>query len=83
MGSAICGRWIQKPTRPYGGLETLESIKQAKDSGTTSLFLSYNSITDLTPLAGLVNLERLDLISSNITDLTPLAGLINLEGACT
>ena len=70
--------WIQNP-EPYGGLETLEAIKQAKDSGTTSLFLSYNSITDLTPLAGLVNLEVLDLISSNITDLTPLAGLINLE----
>ena len=46
---------------------------------------AFNEITDLSPLAGLTQLERLRFIESNsrsffssITDLTPLAGLTNL-----
>lgn len=36
-------------------------------------------ISDLTPLAGLTNLERLNLRGNRIADLTPLAGLTNLR----
>nr|WP_252192464.1 leucine-rich repeat domain-containing protein [Pseudoflavonifractor sp. MCC625] len=44
-----------------------------------SLDLSENSITDLSPLAGLENLTYLELDRNNITDLAPLSGLTGLE----
>ena len=69
--------WVQNP-EPYGGLSVLQQIKQAKDNGATYLYLDQNNITDLTPLAGLTNLEELRLNGNNISDLTPLAGLTNL-----
>lgn len=37
-----------------------------------------NSITDLSPLAGLTTLKHLGLNNNNISDLTPLSGLTNL-----
>ena len=64
---------------PYGGLEALAKIKEAKESGSTELDLSKSKITDITPLAGLTDLKRLDLSDSPITDITPLAELTNLE----
>jgi Leucine-rich repeat (LRR) protein len=70
--------WVKKPD-PYGGLDVLWRIKEAKDSGATSLDLTRNNITDLTPLAGLTNLVALELNINNITDLTPLAGMANLS----
>ncbi|MDE7397943.1 MAG: leucine-rich repeat domain-containing protein [Oscillospiraceae bacterium] len=43
------------------------------------LYLSSNSIDDITPLSGLTNLTNLNLgHSDRISDLTPLEGLINL-----
>jgi len=69
--------WIQNP-EPYGGLDVLQKIKDAKESGATYLDLQNNNISDITPLAGLTNLERLDLRVNNISELTPLAGLTNL-----
>jgi hypothetical protein len=71
-------KWIQNP-EPYGGLEVLQQIKEAKDSSITVLGLDNNNITDLTPLAGLTNLTYLYLNDNNISDLSPLAGLTNLE----
>ena len=38
-----------------------------------------NQVSDLSPIAGLVNLKALDLFGNNVSDLSPLAGLINLE----
>ena len=38
-----------------------------------------NQVSDLSPIAGLVNLKVLDLFGNNVSDLSPLAGLINLE----
>ena len=44
------------------------------------VFLDHGGkITDVTPLAGLKNLERLDLCQSPVSDLTPLAGMKNLQ----
>lgn len=70
--------WIQNP-EPYGGLEVLQQIKEAKDSGANELNLGINNISDLTPLAGLTNLRELGLGVNNISDITPLEGLTNLE----
>ena len=38
-----------------------------------------NNVTHLAPLARLVALRRLSLVSSGVSDLTPLAGLTALE----
>ena len=38
-----------------------------------------NAISDLSPLAGLTKLERIDFCGGNISDLTPLAGLTGLK----
>ncbi len=38
-----------------------------------------NQVSDLSPIAELVNLKVLDLFGNNVSDLSPLAGLINLE----
>jgi hypothetical protein len=48
---------------------------------TTQLDLSFNQISDLTPLAELTHLEGLSLFLSNnqISDLTPLAEMTNLR----
>ena len=43
-----------------------------------TLGLAHNSISDLSVLAGLTNLERLGLRRNRISDLSPLAGLTNL-----
>ena len=42
------------------------------------LRLSYNNITDISPLVGLSNLTRLELVVCDVTDISPLAGLSNL-----
>jgi hypothetical protein len=44
------------------------------------LWIRWNYITDLSPLAGLANLQMLDAHGNqNITDLSPLSGLTSLE----
>ena len=40
--------------------------------------VNSNSISDISPLAGLTNLERLDLEKNSISDISVLAGLTNL-----
>ncbi len=42
-------------------------------------YLGRNQITDVSPLAGLTNLQTLGLWGNQITDVSPLAGLTNLE----
>ena len=39
-----------------------------------------NQVSDLSPIAGLINLERLYLARNPISDLSPLRGLTNLRG---
>ncbi|MGX9965813.1 leucine-rich repeat domain-containing protein [Roseomonas sp. F4] len=50
-----------------------------------SLQLRATSISDLSPLSGLISLERLDISDTGVTDLAPLVGLsslrmLNLDG---
>ena len=69
--------WIQNP-EPYGGVDVLQQIKDAKDSGATSISFYDNNISDLSPLVWLTSLLSLSLEQNNISDLTPLGGLTNL-----
>ena len=74
--------WIKDP-EPYGGLEVLQKIKEAKDSGATHLNLTWdgdgNKITDISPLAELTTLVNLHIVGHNVSELKPLAGLTNLK----
>ena len=70
--------WIQMP-QPYGGVEVLAIIREARDLNSTELSLWNSNITNLAPLAGLDNLEQLGLSYNQITDLSPLAGMTNLR----
>ncbi len=45
----------------------------------TTLDFSVEPLTDLDPLAGLIALQRLDLMGTRINDLAPLAGLTALQ----
>ncbi len=40
-----------------------------------SLDVQYTAVSDLKPLAGMISLQRLNIVGSQVTDLTPLAGL--------
>ena len=74
-------KWEANP-EPYGGLEVLAKIRQAKESNSTSLDLLGDDlnkkIIDLSPLAGLTKLEGLYLDSNRITDISPLSRLTKL-----
>jgi len=70
--------WVKKP-EPYGGIETLELIKGAKDYDKTELTLWNTKIKDLTPLSGLTSLEKLILSGNYISDISPLSDLTNLK----
>ena len=59
--------WEANP-EPYGGLEVLTKIRKAKESNATRLDLDADQITDLSPLAGLTNLRRLDFHGYQISD---------------
>lgn len=62
--------------------ETLERIWQNKQSQAEYLSLgglSGEEISNLSPLKGLVNLEKLSIRNTNVSDLSPLKGLINLQ----
>jgi hypothetical protein len=48
-------------------------------AGMSHLFLFVESVTDLSPLAGLTGLTELGLHSTGVTDLAPLAGLTRLR----
>jgi len=45
----------------------------------TSLFASFNTISDLTPLGSLPNLKRLDLRGNRVADVAPISQLTELE----
>ena len=80
----LFNEWIQDPV-PYGGMETLEEIKKAKDQNSTTLSI-YKHMTDLTPLAGLEDLRSLwfsyydeNLEGIESVDYSPLSNLTKLE----
>ena len=70
--------WEANP-EPYGGVEVLAKIKEAKESNATRLGFYKNQISDISPLAGLTNLEDLKLSEKQISDISPLSGLKNLK----
>ena len=43
------------------------------------LYIAFEKVSDISPLAGLTGLTRLDLEDNDISDISPLAGLTNLE----
>jgi hypothetical protein len=75
-------KWIKNP-EPYGGVEALEAIKQAKKNEVTRFsvgrFDGGEYFLDITPLKFLKSLEWLDASGANIKDITPLASLENLD----
>ncbi len=63
----------------FGGGEGIRSLSGIESATNVwKLNLRYNSITDISPLAGLNNLTWLDLEGNDLTDISPLAGLTNL-----
>ena len=70
-------KWSSNPD-PYGGLEVLDSIKQTRENGNLKLWLTDKNISDLSPVAGLQNIEGLYLSGNDIIDLSPLANLTSL-----
>ena len=69
--------WLLDPS-PYGGLEVLQKIKEAKDNGSTTLDLQNSNITDISPIEDLTSLVTLALDANNISNLSPLQNLTNL-----
>ncbi|TGD19832.1 MucBP domain-containing protein [Levilactobacillus suantsaiihabitans] len=62
------------------GLEhavNLKSIHFSASQNTSTMV--FGDITDISPLAGLKQLEYVDLSGNRISDLTPLAGLTNIK----
>ncbi len=65
------------------GLENLTNLTNLNLNGTGSyedrVWVNYSNVTDLTPLKGLKNLEKLYLNNHSISDITPIANLGNLK----
>ncbi len=63
------------------GLEFATNLAELDFSGEVveDSWRNSNSISDLSPLAGLVNLKVLDVYSNSVSDISALVGLTNLE----
>ena len=63
------------------GLEFASNLTQLDLSGEViaDAWQNSNSVSNLSPLAGLVNLRALSLYSNSVSNLSPLSGLTNLE----
>lgn len=59
-----------------GGIRNIGALKYF--TGLKELNLSFNDITDFTPLAGLTKLENLGFTGVQVEDLSPLKGLTNM-----
>lgn len=59
------------------GIQSLDGIECLTDL--SALDLSFNVVSELTPLASLTGLVDLDLSGNNLSDLTQLSGLTNLN----
>ncbi|MCX5644140.1 MAG: leucine-rich repeat domain-containing protein [Phycisphaerae bacterium] len=64
---------LNAPNRKIASLVGLEYAKNLSD-----LVLEGNQISDVSPLAGLIGLRRLELNSNQVKDITPLSSLIGL-----
>ncbi len=70
--------WESNPSS-FGGILTLNKIKNAALSSSHRLDISYHRITDLEPLGQLPNLRELYLQGNEIEKLAPLSSLKSLE----
>ena len=68
--------------RDLTGLELATNLTRLNLGGESvgSEYVNSNTISDLSPLAGLTNLTQLDLWGNNISDISALASLTNLAG---
>ena len=69
--------WSKNP-KPFGGSETLDKIKEAKESKIDTLRLGKTGIKDLNPLAELTDVRLLFLNDNEITNIEPLSNLTSL-----
>jgi serine/threonine protein kinase len=60
-----------------GDIKVLDDLKKLPNL--TRVFLSYQNISDLTPLAELSHLESIDLRNNPIEDVSPLGNLVSLK----
>jgi len=67
---------LNSPT-PITSLAGIENLVNLRTLGLHNT--PYGTITDLTPLTALTQLEWLSFEGGNVSDITPLAGLTNLE----
>ena len=68
--------------RDLTGLELATNLTRLNLGGESvgSEYVNSNTISDLSPLAGLTNLTQLYLWGNNISDISALASLTNLAG---
>ncbi|MCL2014170.1 MAG: leucine-rich repeat domain-containing protein [Oscillospiraceae bacterium] len=60
-------------------IDGVQYLRNLSELNLSSDYLINNKISDISPLARLINLEVLELFSNEISDISPLAGLINLK----
>ena len=73
------GAYLEDGAEPPGPKWLVQLLGAEYFQEVTVVDLDRTRVTDLKPLAGLKNLERLSLSVTRVNDLTPLAGLNSLE----
>lgn len=61
------------------GIKDLSGIEAFSNKGITWIFLDWNEITDLSPLSGFNDLEKISFSGNNLSDISVLGNLKNLE----
>lgn len=75
--SALAGMTGLESLNIYGGLDSLAGAETL--TGLEIVYLSDSAVTDLTPLADLPRLRRLELHRVEVADLSPLSAMESLE----
>ena len=61
------------------GIQDLSGIEAFSNKGITWIFLDWNEITDLSPLRGFNDLEKISFSGNNLSDISVLGNLKNLK----
>ena len=61
------------------GIKDLSGIEAFSNKGITWIFLDWNEITDLSPLRGFNDLEKISFSGNNLSDISVLGNLKNLK----
>ena len=61
------------------GIKDLSGIEVFSNKGITWIFLDWNEITDLSPLRGFNDLEKISFSGNNLSDISVLGNLKNLK----